>query len=66
MNWSDYQKLLWSVIKDEGEESIINKLKDFLNNSRCSKYVYEGSCQNFDKGDCKKYKRDPPDGGYYG
>ena len=34
---------------------------------RCFKCVYEGTCSNNDDyGQCTKYKRDPPDGGYYG
>ena len=34
---------------------------------RCSKCVYENSCPNVDiDGSCSIYKRDPPDGGYYG
>ena len=35
--------------------------------SRCYKCVYEGTCSGNDNyGQCTKYKRDPPDGGYYG
>ena len=35
--------------------------------SRCDKCVYEGACSsNDDYGQCIEYKRDPPDGGYYG
>ena len=37
--------------------------------SRCYKCVYKGTCSgsgNDDYGQCTKYKRDPPDGGYYG
>lgn len=35
---------------------------------RCDKCVYlKGTCGQTDKnGKCQKYKRDPPDGGYYG
>lgn len=34
---------------------------------RCFKCVYEGVCTGSDKdGMCSQYKRDPPDGGYYG
>ncbi len=34
---------------------------------RCSKCVYENSCSNIDiDGSCSTYRRDPPDGGYYG
>ena len=36
--------------------------------SRCNKCVYEMTCyRNKDKnGTCPDYKRDAPDGGYYG
>ena len=35
--------------------------------SRCHKCVYENTCSNIDiDGNCTGYKRDPPDGGYYG
>lgn len=35
--------------------------------SRCEKCVYETSCMNKrDAENCKKYKRNAPDGGYYG
>jgi len=35
--------------------------------SRCSKCVYSNQCSGTDQdGSCKKYKYDPPDGGYYG
>jgi hypothetical protein len=51
------------LLKDLPED---NELKKLVKNSRCYKCVYEGECRSFDKGDCKKYKRDPPDGGYYG
>lgn len=35
--------------------------------SRCHKCVYELNCSSSDKdGNCPDYKRDPPDGGYYG
>lgn len=43
-----------------------NELKNILKYSRCQKCVYEGECRSFDRGDCPNYKRDPPDGGYYG
>ena len=34
---------------------------------RCHKCVYEATCNNFDIDEnCADYKRDPPDGGYYG
>lgn len=35
--------------------------------SRCFKCAYKGTCSGNDNyGQCTKYKRDPPDGGYYG
>lgn len=35
--------------------------------SRCHKCVYENTCSKNDiDGKCPNYKRDPPDGGYYG
>ena len=43
-----------------------NEIKNFVLESRCAKCVYEGTCKSLDFGDCKNYKRDPPDGGYYG
>lgn len=34
---------------------------------RCRKCVYDTTCQNKENAaDCKRYKRDAPDGGYYG
>ena len=34
---------------------------------RCNKCVYEFECDESDEfGYCTEYKRDPPDGGYYG
>lgn len=44
------------------------KKKEILSKSpRCHKCVYENICSKDDKdGKCKDYKRDPPDGGYYG
>ena len=59
MNYHDY----WMLLKDLPED---NELKKLVKSSRCYKCVYEGECRSFDKGDCKRYKRDPPDGGYYG
>ena len=59
MNYHDY----WMLAKQLPED---NELQKMIKNSRCYKCVYEGECRSFDKGDCKKYKRDPPDGGYYG
>ena len=34
---------------------------------RCHKCVYENTCTKNDiDGSCASYRRDPPDGGYYG
>ena len=59
MNYYDYLMLSKKLPNN-------NELKQMIYNSRCSKCVYEGECHSFDTGDCKHYKRDPPDGGYYG
>ena len=59
MNYHDY----WMLTKELPEDKELKKLVKY---SRCPKCVYEGTCRSFDRGDCKKYKRDPPDGGYYG
>jgi hypothetical protein len=59
MNYHDY----WMLTKELPEDKELKKLVKY---SRCPKCVYEGTCRSFDKGDCTKYKRDPPDGGYYG
>ena len=42
--------------------------RTFVNKSRCHKCVYEMTClRNKDiEGKCPDYKRDAPDGGYYG
>ncbi len=47
-----------SIVTDSGEVLY----------SRCNKCVYlKETCGQTDKdGKCQKYKRDPPDGGYYG
>lgn len=59
MNYHDY----WMLLKELPDD---DELKKMVQASRCYKCVYEGECRNFDKGDCRRYKRDPPDGGYYG
>ena len=48
---------------DEKVQSLANKKYP-----RCSKCVYEMGCsRTYDnEGTCPKYKRDAPDGGYYG
>ena len=35
-------------------------------NSLCSRCVYTNTCWHLGTPDCPDYKRDPPDGGYYG
>lgn len=60
MNYHDY----WMLAKQLPDD---NELKTILKYSRCQKCVYEGTCKKMDiAGSCKDYKRDPPDGGYYG
>ena len=59
MNYHDY----WMLAKQLPND---NELKTILKYSRCQKCVYEDECRSFDRGDCPNYKRDPPDGGYYG
>lgn len=45
----------------------IDELANIFAQCRCPKCVYEGFCNSIDiNGNCNKYKRDPPDGGYYG
>ena len=64
------QELLRSCgILDDNNE-IIPVYQDIIkeDKSRCRKCVYELGCsKSHDKyGKCKRYKRDTPDGGYYG
>lgn len=62
-----YNELVTYVENNITEDEIIKRFQELMNNCRCPKCVYEGLCRrNFDRGDCQKYKRDPPDGGYYG
>lgn len=63
MNYADYVKMA-RMIRRDGEKNL--ELAALIKSARCPKCVYEGECRSFDKGDCKKYKRNPPDGGYYG
>lgn len=45
----------------------IDDLARIFPQCRCPKCVYNGFCSNVDiDGNCKEYKKDPPDGGYYG
>lgn len=64
MNYHDY----WKIGKMFKHDGIVNEeFNTMMEKCRCPKCIYEGSCRDFDKnGSCKKYKRDPPDGGYYG
>ncbi len=48
-------------------QAIIDSLHNFKIESRCHKCIYENTCSRNDiDGKCPSYKRDPPDGGYYG
>ena len=61
-NWPNWKKKFYN-------ECIATSLhaKKLELTPRCSKCVYEGSCSYDDSdGNCPKYKRDPPDGGFYG
>ena len=59
MNYNDYKTLARLSSNDD--------LNEIITNCRCPKCVYEGTCKKMDiAGSCKDYKRDPPDGGYYG
>ena len=53
---------LFTIIKTHSFTELMN----IFATSRCSKCLYSEGCKKFDLGDCKDYKRDPPDGGYYG
>ena len=59
MNYHDY----WMLAKQLPNDNELQKMIKYI---RCHKCVYEDICQDFDTGNCHKYKRDPPDGGYYG
>lgn len=57
------QEILHRVIKTHQ----IDDLARIFRECRCPKCVYDGFCSSVDiNGNCKEYKRDPPDGGYYG
>ena len=54
------------IMTSEEYETLVNAM--FGSKSRCRKCVYETQCSK-DKdhfGTCPNYKRDAPDGGYYG
>ena len=53
---------LFTIIKTHSFTELMNIFAE----SRCPKCIYSGDCKKFDLGDCKDYKRDPPDCGYYG
>ena len=71
---TNLQKEKEHQIKKERDERLFTLIKthsftelmSIFANSRCSKCLYSNECRKFDLGDCKEYKRDPPDGGYYG
>ncbi len=63
---NDYETLLKILSPSPEVEAEFIKA---LSMSRCDKCVYGGgyNCKGLDLyGKCTKYKRDPPDGGYYG
>lgn len=62
MNYDEVQNLLAKLkIKRIDLEKVFQT-------SRCPKCVYYGNCKGVDWEGmrCNGYKRDPPDGGYYG
>lgn len=61
-----YREILLYLQSGITNPMIMEQVQEMLNNSRCSKCVWEGTCRDFDRGSCNNYKRDPPDGGYYG
>lgn len=71
----DLQRLKNNDCKMERENKLIRLIRNhqiddlarIFAQCRCPKCVHEGFCSNVDiDGNCKEYKRDPPDGGYYG
>ena len=75
----DWEPIYWCKDEKEISKEMLEILKRFSTNvfdyypnnsillSRCDKCVYQGTCGNTDVGmSCPHYKRDPPDGGYYG
>ena len=55
-------------VKKDGKEPLVKKDASPTDMSRCRKCVYEMTCfrdRDFE-GTCPDYKRDAPDGGYYG
>lgn len=45
----------------------VEKRRLLSKSHRCHKCAYENTCTKNDiDGSCTSYKRDPPDGGYYG
>ena len=76
MNW---EPIYWCKDEKEISKEMLEILDKYRTNvfdyfpefniplPRCYKCVYEGACSSNDNyGQCTKYKRDPPDGGYYG
>lgn len=44
-----------------------SEFRKALSYSRCNKCIKEATCKGLDLyGKCKQFKRDPPDGGFYG
>lgn len=56
-----------TIICTHNDMREVNKARSVSNKSRCHKCLYSNECHDTNQaGDCKKYKLDPPDGGYYG
>lgn len=75
----DWEPIYWCKDEKEISKEMLEILDKYRTNvfdyfpefnislPRCYKCVYEGTCSGNDNyGQCTKYKRDPPDGGYYG
>ena len=59
-NYADVQNAINALYKIQKEQIL-------LKSECCHKCVYENTCGRNDiDGNCPNYKRDPPDGGYYG
>ena len=62
-NFEDAINALYKIQKDE----VVKRINSY--NYPCFNCVYEYFCAETDRDPskrCKSYKRDPPDGGYYG
>ena len=55
------------VLQELEIKEIKTIILEHTKSGRCNKCVYEYTCHKTDiNGNCTDYKRDPPDGGYYG